>query len=178
MRIIRPYFFFIGHLLHRFSESFYRNKEVLEKIRENSMSEMSSDEYARSLQDLKDLYLHLDLTEADSTLVVNSKALFHLFPEYIPPIDRKYTLRFLLKSPDQWMTPDKKFRPIMLPQGKANQFAWFEETCNVFKDMLDRLDTGHIAEERRRNQVTPPKIIDNAIVHYVRIISGKIEGTD
>lgn len=162
----------------RFFESFQRNKEILGRNRVNSMLEMTSDQYASALRELKALYFDLDLTEADSTLVVNSKALFHLFPQFIPPIDRQYTIRFLLKRPDQWMTPDKKFKPIMLPQGKANQFAWFVETCNVFKGILDRLDISYVAEEQQKHHVTPPKLVDNAIVHYVRKLSGKVEDAD
>jgi hypothetical protein len=159
----------------RFLESIQRNRDVLERIRHKSMSKMTTDQYSRSLYEIKDLYFNLDLTMSDSTLVVNSKALFHLCPEYIPPIDRQYTIRFLLKRPDQWLTPKRKFRTIMLPKGKAKQFEWFTRTCTVFKNILDRINSEYIEEEEKRHQVAPPKIIDNAIVHYVRKISGKLE---
>jgi hypothetical protein len=108
---------------------------------------MSADQYARSLHEIKELYFDLDLTMLDSTLVVNSKALFHLCPEYIPPIDRQYTIRFLLKRSDQWLTPKRKFRTIMLPKGKAKQFEWLKRTCTVFKNMLDRINSEYIEEE-------------------------------
>ena len=67
----------------RFSESIQRNRDVLERIKHKSMSEMSPDQYTSSLFEIKELYFDLDLTMSDSTLVVNSKALFHLCPEYI-----------------------------------------------------------------------------------------------
>jgi hypothetical protein len=158
----------------RFSRSIHRNRSAIDRHRDKSMLRMSLDQYVRSLHELKQLYFDLDLTMSDSTLVVNSKAMFHLWPDYIPPIDRQYTVRFLQKGPDQWMTPKKRFRTVTLPKGKEKQFTWFISTCTALKELLDQIECDIVDQERQMHNVAVPKIIDNAIVHYVRVKSGKL----
>lgn len=159
----------------RFSGSIHRNRSSILLHRDKSMLRMSPDQYERSLHELKQLYFDLDLTMSDSTLVVNSKAMFHLWPDYIPPIDRQYTVRFLQKRPDQWMNPKKRFRTVTLPKGKEKQFTWFISTCTALKRLLDKIERDSIKKERQMHNVAAPKIIDNAIVHYIRVESRKLK---
>jgi hypothetical protein len=107
-----------------------------------------------------------------ATVVVNSKALFHLLPGLVPPIDRQYTVRFFKKSPDKWRDAKGKFKPIMLAVGIDAQFQLFHSLCVRVKDLADHVDPALLERERFANSVTPPKAIDNAIVTFVRIASG------
>jgi hypothetical protein len=50
---------------------------------------MSEFEYSDVVLQLRECYESFDLSESNSTVVVNSKALYHLLPELIPPIDRQ-----------------------------------------------------------------------------------------
>jgi len=45
---------------------------------------------------LRDIFNELRCMRSDCRLVGNSKVMAHLFPNLIPPIDRRYTLKFLL----------------------------------------------------------------------------------
>ena len=48
------------------------------------MTTMSVSNYCAVLNELKVVYMELQLSVAGATTVANSKALFHLFPELIP----------------------------------------------------------------------------------------------
>ena len=117
------------------------------------------------------LYRALRLTVAGATVVVNSKALYHVLPDLIPPIDPQYTLRFFTQAPEKWRDPKGRFRPIMLPPSIDAQFQIFQTTCVKLKRLVDRVDRAVLDVEQREHGVTPPKAIDNAIVNYVRIVA-------
>jgi len=104
------------------------------------------------------------------TVVVNAKALFHLLPDLIPPIDRRYTIRFFRSPPKAWKDKNGKLRNESLPQNKSEQFVLFHETCLRMKRLADRLNPRLFEAARRDNDVSAPKALDNAIVNYVRMI--------
>lgn len=104
-------------------------------------------------------------------MVANSKALYHLFPEFIPPMDRQYTIRFFRHAPEEWLDAKGRFRSIQLPAPPDDQFDLFRMTCLAIKRLANRVDPGLLADQRRQHSVTPPKALDNAIVNYVRIVS-------
>jgi hypothetical protein len=110
---------------------------------------------------------------SDATVVVNSKALHHLFPDFIPPIDRQYTIRFFTRAPADWKDARGKFRVISLPAGMDAQFRLFHRICVDIKRLADRIDPTLFEAERERHGVTAPKAVDNAIVNYVRIVSAR-----
>lgn len=136
-----------------------------------SMLEMPEREYAGIVRQLQTSYASLELSESNATVVVNSKALHHLFPELIPPIDRQYTIRFFTQHSDKWRGTKGAFRQIPLPSCRLAQFELFHKMCMNIKRLADQVDPNLFVEERRRYDVMPPKAIDNAIVNFVRIVS-------
>jgi hypothetical protein len=62
------------------------------------------------VSNLHSCYRALKLSVSEATIVVNSKALFHVLPQLIPPIDRQYTVRFFTQPPDKWKDSKGKFR--------------------------------------------------------------------
>jgi hypothetical protein len=111
-----------------------------------------------------------------TAIVANSKALFHLLPELIPPIDRQYTWRFFHAQPDRWRDGKGKYRAIQLPRGLEVQFEAFRDTCLRIKRLADAIGQATIEAERQRYGVTPPKAIDNAIMNYIKV-HGRAHGT-
>jgi hypothetical protein len=116
-------------------------------------------------------YRALRLSASGATIVVNSKALYHCFPDLIPPIDRQYTVRFFREAPEKWRDANGRFRPVMLPKDLEAQFRLFHSICVKMKHLADRLDRALLDRELREHEATVPKAIDNAIVNYVRIVS-------
>ncbi|MBI3812436.1 MAG: hypothetical protein HY283_09580 [Nitrospirae bacterium] len=157
----------------RFRASLIDQATPLQKFRCYHMLEMSETEYSDEVLRLRPYYEALDLSESDATIVVNSKALHHLFPDFIPPIDRQYTIRFFRWAPKEWRDAKGKFKTITLPKSAEGQFDLFHETCVDIKRLSDQIGPVLFEDERRRYNVTAPKAIDNAIVNFVRIVSGR-----
>jgi hypothetical protein len=158
----------------RFHGSLASQSEGLQRFRPHHMLDMSEAEYSDAIVALWPHYEALDLSVSDATIVANSKALHHLFPNFIPPIDRQYTIRFLRCPPEQWFDARGKFRTIQLPALIEDQFNLFCTTCVEIKRLADRVDRALFDGQRREYGVTVPKALDNAIVNYVRIVSRQL----
>lgn len=155
-----------------FSESLRTCASMLAALRGLTLVGTSEREYADAVASLWPAYGALKLSASGATVVVNAKALYHLLPALIPPIDRQYTIRFFTKTPDKWRDRKGKFRPITIPGNAHAQFRLFQTICAKVKHLTDRVDGALIERELCEHGVTPPKAIDNAIVNYVRIVSG------
>jgi len=158
-----------------FHDSIRNQADELRQFLGCKMLELSEDEYANSVGRLRSCYKDLKVTEAGSTVVANSKTLHHLFPEFIPPIDRQYTIRFFHKHPDEWRNSKRKFRQIPLPVGDVAQFDLFHKTCVKIKQLADQVNhkcpTLFHEQQHFHVHVWAPKAMDNAIVNFVRKIS-------
>lgn len=156
----------------RFSGSIKRGAEMLAPLREFNFLESSERDYAAAVSGLEPFYRGLQLSVSAATIVVNSKAIYHLLPNLVPPIDRQYTVRFFGQPPTKWRTANGKFRTVPLPKGHNDQFALFVGICTKAKRLASQIDPALFDVESRDNRVTAVKAIDNAIVNYVRIVSG------
>ena len=61
---------------------------------------------------------------------------------------------------------------INLPKGVEAQFRLFHRTCLDIRRLANQVDPGLLDTQFCDHGVTAPKAIDNAIVNYVRILSG------
>jgi hypothetical protein len=156
-----------------FHDSIVTQGSALHQFRHHRMLEMSEAEYSDAVIALKPHYCAFKLSISVATVVVNSKALFHLFPEFVPPIDRQYTVRFFTQSPERWRDSKGKFRVISLPAGLEPQFELFHKTCVSIKRLADQIEPGLLEKEHQQHGVAPPKALDNAIVNYVKIVDGQ-----
>lgn len=137
----------------RFYRSIAANGPRLEAFRGCSMLKMTADDYLHAVERLRPVYTTLELTEARATVVVNSKALHHILPEFIPPIDRQYTVRFLSEPQKRWFNARGSFRPVQLPSGLEAQFRLFRQTCVDLKKLAAQVDPALFEEERRQHGV-------------------------
>ena len=99
----------------RFSTSLARQAEGLRQFTRYRLLDMTEMEYTNAILQLRQYYSKLELSVSDATVVANSKTLFHLFPEFVPPIDRQYTVRFFRYAPEQWLDPKGDFAPFNCP---------------------------------------------------------------
>jgi hypothetical protein len=156
----------------QFRDSLRAQRPGLEPFKNARLLDLSEAEYERALAALEPPYRSLKLSVAGATVVVNSKALFHVLPSLIPPIDRQYTIRFFTRPPEKWRYSNGKFKTIMMPSGLDAQFERFRSICLKMKRLADRIDRSLLDRELLENTVTAPKAIDNAIVNFVRLNSG------
>ena len=154
----------------RFYGSIIGNAEHFEPFRGRTMLNTPENEYLDDVVRLRPIYETLDLTVSDATVVVNSKALHHILPDFIPPIDRQYTIRFLTQPPDRWRDSAGRYRLISLPAGIDAQFRLFHRTCGDLKRLADRVNPALFEEQQRQHTVPAPKALDNAIVNYIRMV--------
>ena len=63
---------------------------------------------------------------------------------------------------------------VTLPARIDAQFRLFHKTCVSMKRLADRIDRLIFEKEIRLHDVPAPKALDNAIVNYVRIVSGQL----
>jgi hypothetical protein len=155
----------------QFRKSLEQSAGMLRPFRGMKMTGMTEREYTDAVAGLREAYETLRLSESGATIVANAKALYHLLPDLIPPIDRQYTVRFFKQPSEKWLNAKRKFRPVMLPAGTDAQFRLFQEICLKVKRLADRVDGALFDREFGEHNVTAPKAIDNAIVNYVRIVS-------
>jgi hypothetical protein len=157
----------------QFYGSILAEADALQRFRAFSLLEMSEADYSDAVVRLRPHYERFKLSVSNATVVVNSKAFHHLFPEFIPPIDRQYTIRFFTQLPERWRDKNQKFRVVSLPQGMDAQFDLFHKVCVDIKRLADQVDPALLEDELRLHDVMAPKALDNAIVNYVRIVSAQ-----
>lgn len=160
----------------RFSTSLLEQKAMLDPLRGRRMMDLSDEEYLQAIDALKAAYCGLRVSISDSSIVANSKALFHVLPELVPPIDRQYTWRFFHFAPDRWRDGKGKYRQIQLPPGLDRQFTAFRDICLRIKRLADAAGRATVEAERQGHGVTPPKAVDNAIMNFIRLHGVSIDG--
>jgi hypothetical protein len=154
-----------------FRQSIMDQRAALEAFRSCRMLGASAHEYSDAVLALKPNYRALKLSISAATVVVNSKALFHMFPDFIPPIDRQYTICFFMQPPERWRDSKGKFRIVNLPTDFEGQFELFRKVCVGIKELADHVEPSILEHEHITHGVTAPKALDNAIVNYVKVIS-------
>ena len=105
----------------------------------------------------------LRVSTSGTQIVAGSKALHHVLPDLIPPIDRQYTLRFFTGN-------------TTLATGDQRAFL------AVFPDLVEIAERSHEAIGRALSRggvmaTGPTKVIDNAIIGFMRARNGEFGTT-
>jgi hypothetical protein len=109
-------------------------------------------------EDLWSIVQDLELGMSDKArIVIGSKALHHLLPELVPPIDRRYTLRFFLGVGA--ITAERE------PGAFHEIFPRFHRIAVGCNSTIERLMNEGIPEKRYM-RTSSTKMIDNAIVGF------------
>ena len=101
------------------------------------------------------------LTEAESVLVANSKAIHHFLPDLVPPVDRAYTLMFFFNRTEPPGSEAETFvemYPYFVDIAKRNE-ALIRAAVKICDSPCTRGDwnSGHA------------KVVDNALIGWVRL---------
>ena len=157
-----------------FHDSIVSQKQQLLRLRNCSMQTMSKNEFSEVIAGTREIYNNLRISRSASSVVANSKALHHLLPHLVPPIDRQYTVRFFRHQPEAWLNKKGQFKAVMLPAGMDAQFNLFQDICTKIWVIVSRTDPSIFQEQYSEHGVTVPKVIDNAILRYVRQHAGDV----
>jgi hypothetical protein len=140
-----------------FKECIMQNKNKILKLKDIKIDKIEDDVI---IEDIKNLYLSFwSLMKSNSKLVATTKVMHFLLPHLIPPMDREYTMKFFGKNlPTIKSTNDKK---SIKKEMKIFEFV-FKKMCYISK----QVDCSKFIDSEF--SPTIPKVIDNAIVSYVR----------
>jgi len=134
-----------------FRNSIKDNLTILQELRARKLSIIDDKNKEQIKIELAILYESLKVMESKAKLVGVSKALHHLLPELVPPVDRKHTLEFFY---DRIYYKEK--------EGKQKFLEIFDAFFRICKKLnLTERDL------KRKWDTSVPKLIDNAIIGYV-----------
>ncbi len=131
-----------------FRQSILDNKEELMKLSSYELQQLTDAEYRETIRGISKIFDALQIMDSDAKLVGNSKALHHLLPDLLVPIDRTHTLRFFFNNTN--ITYDEK--------------NLFLQLFDRFKEIAKDIDVSKVPLNGFNTSV--PKIIDNAIMGY------------
>ncbi len=112
--------------------------------------------------DLWNLVQRLKLTEGEARLVSGSKALHLLLPELVVPIDRAYSGAFLYRFSGEF---DKR----------EQEEETFKIAFECFRRIAERASPERYVD-RHRWHTSPTKVVDNAIIGFVKRARAQFSG--
>jgi hypothetical protein len=138
--------------LEEIKNSFRNQSDSIRKIESLNITELDSNYVNKITDSIWEIIAKLKVGIGETKIVANSKALHHLLPSLVPPIDREYTLRFFYNHTTLNQGDEKAFKEI---------FPFFHQIGIAKKKQIeDRIGKGMNTSES--------KVIDNAIVGFGR----------
>ena len=134
-----------------FIKSLRNQKNAIANLEGEKLTEINEHELNRKINDIWNILDHIKVSASQTKLVANSKALHHLLPNLVTPIDREYTLTFFFGHKAIRGKDEQIFREV---------FPWFYKIGrNCKSQIMSRVGQGFHTSET--------KVIDNAIVGFV-----------
>jgi hypothetical protein len=132
-----------------FSEGIRRQVEILEELEPLLITDLDdrnavADKIWRAVSGAR-------LSASATQVVAGTKALHHLLPDLIPPVDREYTIRFFHENK-------------MMTMGDE---AAFKEVYPALAEIASRAGDNLRVNSRSPMNTSSTKILDNAIIGYV-----------
>jgi hypothetical protein len=119
-----------------------------------AISDIDVDEVVDVADEVWRVIASLRVSQSETRIVAGSKALHHVLPDLVPPIDRQYTFQFF--------TGQKG-----LQNGEANAFAeWFPYFAEIGRSC--RSEIRRIIERDGFMATSASKVIDNAIIGFMQ----------
>jgi hypothetical protein len=117
----------------------------------DSLVEQDEDSVMRVISNIWQVILAIGVAQGKSQLVAGSKTLHHLLPDLVPPIDRRYTLKFF-------------FDRTNIANAKSDFAGVFINYLYIFEVAEETIRK--IVGEANPLNSSVTKVIDNAIIAY------------
>ena len=152
----------------KFLEQINNNQKKFTELRNKTINETD-------IKDISNLLVHkLSFSKSKSHLVSSSKVLHHIIPNLICPIDKQYSIRFLLQSKDQFISKKnkKKYSNFAYNNNKeinysilflTGMYDFIEKNESILREYLDK--EMNLYKNFNSNLT---KIFDNLIILYVK----------
>jgi hypothetical protein len=137
--------------LDEIRESVRRESSRLDHLARFDITEAGQSEAGAVVEEVWSVLSRLKVSVATAKIVANSKALHHLLPRLVPPVDRQYTCRFFYGRTALSVDEPTAFREM---------YSRLLQLASRRKRLVDRMVGGEW-------NTSPAKVVDNAIVGYM-----------
>jgi len=140
-----------------FTSSIRHNRSRISELENISLAEMTDIEFEQIKKKVWHIIMNLEISIAEARIVPNCKALHHILPKLIPPIDRTYTYNFFygrnhltISEMDAFFEMYERFRCIAKAQKiKIRQLVNCGWNTSEIK-VLDNAIMGYVVSHRQR----------------------------
>jgi hypothetical protein len=143
-----------------FVESFREVAPAVARLWTLRITDVPADDVDDVAQGVWEIIACLQVSTSRTRVVAGSKALHHVLPDLVPPIDRQYTFRFFTGQ-------------MSVSHGEQAAFLeWFPLLCEIGRVRRVEIDA---AVTRGGFMATgPAKVIDNAIMGFIQAQPGDL----
>ena len=142
-----------------FMETLQSQKQEILELQELKLTMLEKRELDRATNKLWAILSHLRVSSTDTQLVAGSKVLHHILPNLVPPIDGEHTLRFVYGYKPTSESDERKF---------MKTFPLLGTLARTERSIISQW----IGKPFHTNET---KVIDNAIIGYVKAKMKKVE---
>jgi len=135
-----------------FVETLQRQKSKILNLRRIKLTQVPEEKLNWIMNKLWEILSNLRISSSKTQLIAGSKALHHLLPDLLPPIDRQHTLRFIYG-----------YNPT-----HGSEERWFKRTYSYLWRIGFRRREVISQWVGKGFHTSETKVIDNAIVSYVK----------
>lgn len=140
--------------MDEFRQGFERQRSAIALIQRQQLLHLTADEISSVAHHIWSIMDGLTVGEGETKIVAGLKALHHLLPALVPPIDRRYTLRFFYGTTQIYWNQQERIVKTLFPLFHEIALACAEQIADALAHPSCPMD----------NSVT--KVIDNAIMGY------------
>jgi hypothetical protein len=135
-----------------FQERVKQQQKNIMKLQNKNILTLKEEERPELVESLWEIMESISVSESQTQLIAGSKTLHHLLPRIIPPIDRRYSLRFFYGEGRSPSYPDKHTFTEIYPV-----------YCDIASENRNEINS-LLGNEFNTSET---KIIDNAIVGFI-----------
>lgn len=139
-----------------FKKTLLDQKEAIISLQNCRLTQLSEQNLNTIVDALWNILSNLKVSKTETQIVAGSKALHHLLPKLMPPIDREHTIRFFYCR--------KSAKTVAIPYGGEERV--FKETYPFFFEIGLRNREIIFQYIGRAFHTSETKVIDNAIVGF------------
>jgi hypothetical protein len=139
-----------------FKRTLVNQKEAIISLQDHRLTQLSNQNLDAIVDALWNILSNLKVSETETQIVAGSKALHHLLPKLMPPIDREHTIRFFYCG--------KGAKTVAIPYGGEERI--FKEMYPFFFEIGLRNHEIISHYIGRGFHTSETKVIDNAIVGF------------
>ena len=137
---------------------FHCQEESLKNLARVTIQDLSPQNVLHTADQIWKLIWDLPVGIGNTKLVSGSKALHHLLPNLVPPIDREYTVQFFFNNKNAIQGDEERQRKAFLLM-----YPYFAQVCRERKAEIETC-------LGRAMNTSFTKVVDNAIVGYGRTV--------